>query len=161
MKHILIPTDFTIKSLKLVKAAVSRFPGEELNIILVHALEPDHSISGLLLMTKRLGVHQLYTPEFTEACEVLRNKYASVVRRIKIEFYYGNTRAYLKNFLDNRQIDAILLPEDYNLEKPSKASRDLSPELLRSGYPVFREQLQQVEQNTFTGAASLSALLPA
>lgn len=160
MKHILIPTDFTIKSLKLVSAAVRRFDGEGLEISLVHSLEPDHSISGLLMMSKRLSAHQLCSQEFTEACEVLRNKYASVIRKIRIEFYYGSGRQYLKNFLEGRKIDAILLPGDYNLKMPSKASRDLIPELARSGYPVYEENLQAVKQEEFAGA-TLSALLPA
>lgn len=161
MKHVLIPTDFSIKSLKLVNAAVARFPEEELNITLVHALEPDHSISGLLLLSKRLSVHQLCTQEFMEACEVLRNKYASAVLHIRMEFYYGTTRAYLKNFLEARKVDAILLPEGNMLKMPSKASRDLIPELRRSGYPVFGEKLHTAEQESFAGAASLSELLPA
>lgn len=161
MKHILIPTDFTIKSLKLVRAAVDRFPDETLHITLVHALEPDNSISGLLMMSKRLSVHQLYTQEFTEACEVLRNKYTSAVQHIKVEFYYGATKTYLKNFLEARKIEAVLLAKDYTLKKPSRSSKDLYPELLSSGYPVHWERLQQAEQKAFADTASLSALLPA
>ncbi|WP_118973172.1 universal stress protein [Taibaiella koreensis] len=161
MKNILIPTDFSIKSLKLVKAAVERFPEEQLQITLVHALKPDHSISGLLMLNKRLTVHQLYTAEFTEACEVLRNKYASVLKKIRIEFYYGSSKSYLKNFLEARSIDAILLARDYTLQPPSKAGRDLYPELRNSGYPVFEEPLQTATQRTLAGEASLSELLPA
>ncbi len=161
MKHILIPTDFTIKSLKLIRAAVDRFPGEALHITLVHALEPDNSISGLLMMSKRLSVHQLCPQEFTEACEVLRNKYTSVVQRIKVEFYYGATKAYLRNFLEARNIDAVLLAKDYTLKKPSKSSKDLYPELVNSGYPVHWEVLQQAAQKAFADNTSLSALLPA
>ena len=161
MKSILIPTDFSIKSLQLVRAAVERFPGTQLDITLVHALEPDHSISGLLMMTKRLGVHQLYTPEFTEACEVLRNKYASAVSRIRVEFYYGVTKRYLKDFLEARNVEAILFAGDYALKLPSKDSRNFYPELAASGYPVFHENLQRAGQKTFSESSSLSALLPA
>jgi hypothetical protein len=161
MKHILIPTDFTIKSLKLVRAAVDRFPGEVLHITLVHALEPDHSISGLLMMSKRLSAHKLCTQEFTDACEVLQNKYTSAVQRIKVEFYYGSTKAYMKNFLEARKIDAVILAKDYTLKKPSPSSRDMYPGLIRSGYPVHWEELQQSTQKAFSETASLSALLPA
>jgi len=161
MKNILIPTDFSIKSLKLVKAAVERFPGEPLQVILVHALKPDNSISGLLMLNKRLAVHQLYTQEFTEACEVLQNKYASVLKKVRIEFYYGGTKSYLKHFLEARNIDAILLAKDYTLQPPSKAGRDLYPELRNSGCPVFEESLQAAAQRTLAGEASLSELLPA
>lgn len=160
MKHILIPTDFTIKSLKLVKAAVERFPEEQLHIVLVHALRPDHSISGLLMLNKRLAVHQLYTEEFTEACEVLRNKYDSQVKKIRIEFYYGSSKSYLKHFLEARSIDAILLPGDYIFQSPSKDGRDLCPELKNSGYTVFEEHIQTTAQRTLAGEASLSELLP-
>jgi hypothetical protein len=159
MKNILIPTDFTIKSLKLINQATARFQGEELHITLVHALETDHSISGLLMLNKRLGVHRLYTEEFVSACEVLRNKYASVVRKIKIEFYYGNTKAYRNHFLDARRIDAILLPEDYKLNSPSAASRDQLAVWDKSNCPVFYEKIQFKRDHVLLEEPSISELL--
>jgi hypothetical protein len=159
MKNILIPTDFTIKSLKLINKATERFPGEELHITLVHALEPDHSISGLLMLNKRLEVHRLYTEEFVAACEVLRNKYASVVRKIKIEFYYGNTKAYRNHFLDARRVDAILLPEDYKLKSPSGASRDPLQVWVKGNCPVFYEKIQFNREHVLLEEPSISELL--
>lgn len=159
MKNILIPTDFTVKSLKLINRAVEHYNGEELNILLVHALEPDHSISGLLLLNKRLNVHRLYTDQFQEACEVLRNKYASVIRKIKIEFYYGSTRSYLNNFLEARNIDAILFAGDYELSKPSVASRDALQVWGKCNYPVIKMNIQWNKDKVYTGEHSLSELL--
>jgi hypothetical protein len=161
MKNILIPTDFNIKSLKLINKAVERFQSEELNIILVHALEPDHSISGLLMLNKRLDVHQLYTNEFVSACEVLRNKYASVVRKIKIEFYYGSTKAYRNNFLSARGIDAILFAEDYELNPPSAASQNQLKLWATCDCPVFYEKIQFKREHAPLEESSISELLHA
>jgi len=143
MKNILIPTDFTIRSLKLINCAADRFDGDKLNIILVHALEPDHSISGLLMLNKRLNVHSLYSEAFLEACEVLRNKYASVIGKIRIEFYYGSSNIYRKNFLEARHIDAIIFANDYKLTAPSAYSRDAVALWTNSNYPVFYESISQ------------------
>lgn len=159
MTNILIPTDFTIKSLNLINKATERFQGQELHITLVHALEPDHSISGLLMLHKRLGVHRLYTDEFVAACEVLRNKYASIVRKIKIEFYYGNTKAYRNHFLDARRINAVLLPEDYQLNSPSAASRDQLRIWEKSNCPVFYEKIQFSKDQVLLEEPSISELL--
>ena len=161
MKNILIPTDFSIKSLKLINRATERFQGEELNITLVHALEPDHSISGLLMLNKRLNVHRLYTEEFVEACEVLRNKYASVIRKIKIEFYYGSTKAYRNNFLAARGIDAVLFAEDYKLNIPSTASQDPLQIWATGDCPVFYEKIQFNRDHVLLEEPSISELLQA
>lgn len=161
MKNILIPTDFSIKSLKLVAAAVQRFHDQKLNVTLLHALEPDHSISGLLMLNKRLQTNHLYTEEFWEACEVLRNKYASSLQKLKVEFYYGTTTAYRNNFLQARNIDAIVLPKENFFQLPSKHSRDITKELMAADYPLYHEQVNIDIKETVTETASLTELLPA
>jgi hypothetical protein len=125
MKNVLIPTDFSVKSLKLVTAAVDRFKGELLNITLVHALEPDYSISGMLMLRKRKSGTDLYTQEFKDACEVLRNKYSSSIHKMVVDFYYGTTKYYRNSYLEGRDIHAIIFPSDYRLLLPSKASNDM------------------------------------
>lgn len=159
MKNVLIPTDFSIKSLKLINAAVERFKNEQLNIVLVHALEPDNSISGLLMLNKRLRVHELYTAEFREACEVMRNKYASVIGKIVVEFYYGTTRQYRNNFIEGRSISAVLFPADYKLALPSSASVDMKSLFGKGDFPVYFEKILSTKKKVTVEEASLSELL--
>ncbi len=158
MKNVIIPTDFSIKSLKLIHAAVNRFGNEALNITLVHALTPDNSISGLLMLTKRLDVSKLLNEDFNSACEVIRNKYGAAIHKLKIECYYGTSRQYLVNFLEVRKIDAIILPSDYTYKHAVKGSTDIMPELAGSGYPLFYESIR-TEGVQVTEDASLSELL--
>ena len=158
MKNVIIPTDFSIKSLKLIHAAVDRFGEATLNITLVHALTPDHSISGLLMLNKRLDVSKLLSEEFNAACEVIRNKYGATIHKLKTECYYGTSRHYMRSFLEARQTDAIILPADYEFKKAVKASTDIVPELASAGYPVFYETLRTAGQQV-AEEASLSELL--
>jgi len=159
MKNVLIPTDFSIKSLKLINAAVERFKDEGLNIVLVHALEPDHSISGLLLLNKRMKVHELYTQEFREACEVLRNKYASAIGKLVVDFYYGTTNYYKVNYLEGRNIDVVMFPSDYTLQLPSKASNNMQAIFGKGDYKIFYEKIQSSKQKSTVEESSLSELL--
>lgn len=124
MKNILIPTDFSLQSLKLIHAAVKKFNGQRLKIHLVHALETENSISDLLFFKKRLRANFLCSEKFVEACEVIKNKYESIISNIQIEFYFGQSNIYKKNFLEARNIDAIMLPLNYSFEKCSPASID-------------------------------------
>lgn len=159
MKNVIIPTDFSIKSLKLIHAAVSRFGNEgPLNITLVHALTPDNSISGLLMLTKRLDVSKLLNEDFNAACEVIRNKYGAAIHKLKVECYYGTSRQYMRAFLESRNIDAIILPSDYTYKYAVKASSDIVPELAGSGYTVYYESIS-TEGVQVTEDASLSELL--
>lgn len=158
MKNVIIPTDFSIKSLKLIHAAVERFGEEPLNITLVHALTPDHSISGLLMLTKRLDVSKLLSEDFNAACEVIRNKYGAKIHKLKTECYYGTSKHYMRGFLEARHTDAIILPQNYEFKKAVKASTDIIPELAGSGYPVFYETLSAASLQA-TEEASLSELL--
>ena len=158
MKNVIIPTDFSIKSLKLINAAVNLFEKETLNITLVHALVPDNSISGLLMLTKRLDVSKLLSEDFNSACEVIRNKYGATIHKLKVECYFGTSKQYMRNFLETRKIDAIVLPADYNLKQAVKASTDIVPELAGSGYPLYYESIRTTGVQV-TEDASLSELL--
>jgi hypothetical protein len=114
MKSILIPTDFTISSLRLISAATEHFKGQRLQIHLIHALEPEDSIAGLLFINRRLRLHSLYDDTFLQACEIIRNKYASVISKISIAFYLGGSENSKNNFLNARGMDAIVLPINYS-----------------------------------------------
>jgi hypothetical protein len=161
MKNVLIPTDFTIKSLKLITAAVARFKNETINVTLVHALEPDHSISGLLMLNRRMKVNEIYTQEFRDACEVLRNKYASNICRLTVDFYYGTTKYYKNSYLEGRQIDAIIFPADYKLQMPSKASNNMVNIFGKSKCAIYHEQIAYSKVKTAFEEASISELLMA
>lgn len=146
MKHILIPTDFTIASLKAVQAAVGAYEGEQLRITLFHLLEPNDI--GSLFRSMRNKHYEMITDDFNEACQILHNRHSTAISSIHIKFGFGTTVRYLENVLEGLRIDAIVHCSDLNLQETSRRSVAMLPLLLRSGYPVNTLQVPKAAQHT-------------
>jgi hypothetical protein len=139
MKHILVPTDFTIASLKAVQAAVGAYEGEQLRVTLFHLLEPNDI--GSLFRSMRNTHYQMVTDDFNEACQILHNRHSKAIASIRIKFGFGTTVRYIENFLEGLKIDAIAYCSNINLQETSPRSVAMLPLLLRSGYPVNALQI--------------------
>jgi len=151
MKHVLIPTDFTIKSLRLIAAAAELFKEASLKIYLVHAVEPDSSISNLMFFRRHSKNALSNSESFLEACQILKNKYSSIISNINIEFYFGQSNIYKKHFLEARDIDTILLPLNYKFEKCYVDSRD--------PFEVWKQKFVPVQYHSITEMAVPSGVL--
>lgn len=136
MKHVLIPTDFTIGSLQAVHAAVAAFPEEQIRISLLHLLEMPNGIGDLLMRAVRKEPTHLATSDFQKACEIILNKYGQRIHKMEAVFRYGSTRAYVQNMLEGLKIDTIVLDPEYKLSLPHSGSIKMVPLLKKSGYPI-------------------------
>ncbi len=142
MKHIVIPTDFSIRSLKMVNQVAEHFRGEEqLAITLLHTMHPPTAIIDLLFLGKKNEYNEMISEDFRDACEIIQNKYASVIKQLKVQFVYGNTRRVIKNFLEANQTSLVVLPEDFSFQYTNKNSQDAIPLLQKCGYPVLKIKL--------------------
>ncbi|WP_291907299.1 hypothetical protein [Chitinophaga sp. CB10] len=122
MKNVLIPTDFSIRSLGYVHNVVSQYPDELVNVIFVHALRMPDSIFDLVTFTRNSRHVELITADFKDGCEIIRNKYASSINQLKVEFFHGDTGVAFKNFCLANNIDVIVEPTDLEYKAPSKRS---------------------------------------
>ena len=144
MKHILIPTDFTIASLKAVQAAVGAYEGEQLKITLFHLLEPNDI--GSLFRSMRNKHYEMVTDDFNEACQILHNRHSTAISAMHIKFGFGTTVRYIENFLEGLKVDTIVHCGDIYLQETSPRSVAMLPLLLRSGYPVNTLQSPKAAQ---------------
>lgn len=127
-KTVLIPTDFSIASLNIVKNYLNGQPADvKLNIILLHGLHQTDSITGLLFYSKSRMLDELTSKEFNEGCHVLKNKYASQIRSIRKDVFSGFTQAAFNNYAEANKIDEVCIPILYNPKFKSKSSFDLLP----------------------------------
>ena len=108
MQHLLIPTDFSIKSLNVIHAFATKFAGEKVRISLFHLLQPENDITQLF-RSRRSRHMDMVSQEFYEACQILQNRYGSVINRINIEFGFGTTAAYIANLMEGLKVDAVIL----------------------------------------------------
>lgn len=121
-KNILIPTDFTIRSLRLVSQALENIPSEEVRITLFHLMDPPSGITDLLFMSEKQVKKQLVHQDFEDACDIIRNKYASAIQHFDIEILFGNSRAFLQNYIDAQAVDCIVYDKKHEYQTPAKRS---------------------------------------
>jgi hypothetical protein len=157
MKNILIPTDFSIRSLSYVHSIIAQHPYEQVNIIFMHALEMPDSLFDLITYTRNSRHTELITADFQDGCEIIRNKYSSAISQLKVEFFHGNTNAAFRNFLQAQNIDLIIQTADLEYNTPSKRSYDPAKLISKCKYPVMKIQL--LKSKPMAAKSTISALL--
>ncbi len=157
MVNVVVPTDFSIPSLDIIHNVVAKYPDERINIYLIHALRSSNSISDLLFISKRLNVGNLYDQDFMDACEIIKNKYESVLARIKIEIYYGESRKYLKSFLEHRNICAVFFAKTYRFKEISAHSQDMHLLFKNAAVPLYYETVTTGQKHKNTVQEHVSA----
>ncbi len=144
-KTILIPTDFSIESLNLVKYAAESATSERINILLTHGLRLSDSILDLLFFSRNQTISKLTNDDFNAACKILLNKYQTQVDSLSIDFFSGFTRSAFQNFLEAHKVHEILIPKSYVLNNTTTKSFDLLPFIKSSSYQVNEVQWQPIE----------------
>jgi hypothetical protein len=154
MKHVLIPTDFSIRSLRVVHGVVERFGGEPLNIVMMHAVQMPTSIMDLMMLSRRSSHQDLITADYKDACEIIRNKYSSTIQSLKTEFLIGNSKGLFKNFLLYNNIDVIVCAAKEEFRKAGENSYNPMELIKKSKYPVHYVSLTPRKEKFLVSAMS-------
>lgn len=157
MKNILVPTDLSIRSLSYLHNLAEKTDGN-VNIILMHALKMPDSILDLWTFTKSGRHHTLITGDFREACEVMKNKYATTIQSIQVEFFYGSTSPALRNFLSAHNIHEVAMPAGLPYQCPGRDSYNPESLLKKCRLPLKQLMLSKPKQIA-PSAASIAELL--
>lgn len=159
MKHILIPTDFSIHSLQPVHEALAAHAGTEVKITLLHLLRMPSGISDLLMLSRRSKPYELIREPFRDACNILKNRYASQLKDLRVEFQYGSTAAFLNNYLEATNVAAVYMLEHHPYENGHAQSADLRSAFRKIKTGLHYTQTPANERNT--GRHALADLVPA
>lgn len=142
MKKILVPTDFTVDSLIVLKQALADNQNEKLDIILVHGYELSNSISDLLFFNKHAVISSLENKAFREAKDIIRNKFESQINSIQSDIFSGYNNKAFKNYLESHNIEEAFVPVNYKLKKVHKRSFDIVPFVKNSTPKVVQVETQ-------------------
>lgn len=125
-KTIVIPTDFTVQSLNVLKAVLTKNQAkEQYDVILLHGFSLNDSIRDLLFFSKPQQIAALMSTEFEEAYEVIRNKFDSQINSLKIDLFTGYNSSAFNIYMSANEVDEIFTSE--RKQKPAhKNSFDLS-----------------------------------
>jgi hypothetical protein len=159
-KTILIPTDFTIESLNTVKGALDQAGDGKVNIILACAADPGDSITDLLFFCKSKYINSLQNDKFREACEILKNKYASQVNSFCIELFTGYRQAAFENFLQGLKVDQVFVPANYKFKLSNGRCYDLLPFCRKCTVPFSEISWGETPSLFETGNMSELYLMP-
>ncbi|HMO60607.1 MAG TPA: hypothetical protein PKC39_04360 [Ferruginibacter sp.] len=145
-KKILLPTDFSIESLNLLKSILSQNnDGWKYDIVLLHGVTLTSSISELLFFSKASLIQSLTNTDFEDACNVLKNKYASHINSIRKDIFTGFTQTSFNNYVEANRFDMACIPASYKLQIKSSKSFDVVPFIKKS-----KLKTEQIEWNMET-----------
>lgn len=125
VKKVLVPTDFTVKSLNLVVDVIENADDEQLEIVLLHGISPSDSISDMLFTSRSKVLRSLQTTEFIDSCNLIKNKFQSRIKSMYADVITGNSRAYFNNYIEANGIDEVYLPVSYKMNFRNKRSFDV------------------------------------
>lgn len=145
MAHkILLPTDFSIESLNVLKHYLQKSSKEAvLDVVLVHGQTLSDSISDLLFFSKYRILKGLNIEHFEDAVKILQNKYASKLRNVHIDIFTGHNQSAFENYLNGNRIDEIILSEKLPFKPHNKKSFDITKYALRADTPVTKLNCEQ------------------
>ncbi len=107
-KTIVIPTDFTVQSLSILKAVLGQNESQlQYDVILLHGHSLGDSIRDLLFFSKPQQIAALMNTEFEEAYEVIRNKYDSQISSLRIDLFTGYNLSAFNTYLEANRVDLI------------------------------------------------------
>lgn len=147
-KTILIPTDFSVKLLKLVCQAMDNNPDEAVNLVLFHRIVLSGSITDLLFYSKEKILRTLDTREFKDSCKIILSKYESSIESFRIELFTGFNGNAFRNFLEGNQIDEVYRPVNYKMKLRDPRSLDVLPLLAKCPVPTVDVTMNSYEHKS-------------
>lgn len=132
MKNILIPTDFSLTSISLIKNALNHYDDKRLNVVLVHGYNLTDSITDLLFFSKTREIDAMMSSDFKDGLMILKNHFASRINRIDVELYTGFTKNAFKKMIKARGVTDAFIFQNYQAQKANRNSFDITPLLQKS-----------------------------
>ncbi|MBS3954387.1 MAG: hypothetical protein KGZ88_15670 [Methylomicrobium sp.] len=131
-RTILVPTDFSMESLSLVKQTMDTSNNDTLHFILTHCLFLSDEPVELLYFSKTELIRSLKSAAFNRACKAIRERYPVEKMRITTELFTGLNQTAFNHFIDANQIDEAVIPKQYSPTLNLKSSFNPLPFIRKS-----------------------------
>lgn len=133
IKTVLVPTDFCVASLNVLKSLLKNSPEDcKYNIILIHGYRLPDGISQLLFFSKSKAIGSLCDQQFDEACTILKNKFSSQIVSVRKDIFTGYNQAAFRNYIEANEITEAYFSSDYKMNLSGKHSFDILPFIKKS-----------------------------
>jgi len=157
-KTILIPTDFTVESLNLVKQSCIDHQDEKINIVLIHAINMSNTITDLLFFSKNKVIEKLSHESFHEGCSILLNRFSETVNSFRKELFSGYNQSAFNNFIEANQIDKVYVPEEYEFKFNNDMSENIMPYIKNANLIKVSVNWESIKHSSDSNTTGLSQL---
>lgn len=149
---ILIPIDFSVASLNILKEALRLNQATKRSYILVFEMNLGDSITDLLFLSKTMLIESCSNPTFVEGLEILKSKYSEGINSLRIEPFYGFTKASFKNFLNANQVVEAYMPPKEIVIKRHKDLKFITTQIYKLNVPTtiveWQSDFEEKSKNT-------------
>lgn len=132
MKTLLIPSAFDRESIVVAETALQAIEGD-VRLLFVHLFRMPDGVHDLLFSSYRKADYKYVTDRFRRDAEELRDQYSYKLKEVKWDFFYGNTMALFKNYLQYYDVRAIVYSESLGVRELNKNSMDILAIARKSG----------------------------
>lgn len=133
MKKILVPTDYTQRSIDLAARAAKAID-TKIDIYLFHAFEMPDSLMDAMTNTH----HNLITEELRVQCKRIKGQNANI-NHISFRALHGTTSVAFRNYAEANEIDLIVLPPEYKFIPVVNKSVNPLHMFRKSGIPILSD----------------------
>lgn len=136
---ILIPTDFTISSLNILKIVLERINQNQnsvkVEIILIFGRNQSQSITDLLFYSPYKIIKDRQNKLFEDGLAIITNHFESLIKNIDFEVFSGFTQNSFNNLIQARNIKTAFIPKTYHLIL-SKQEFNIIPYIKKSSLKI-------------------------
>lgn len=145
-KKIIVPTDFSVESLSVLRLALQDLKhDEQADVLLVHGMRAEDSITELLFFSKRKLIESLTNDAFNEACKILGNKFSERINSFRIDIFRGFTQRAFDTYVDAERVDIIYMAASTSeMRQVTNGSFDVRPFIRHSQVPVREVSLNEI-----------------
>jgi hypothetical protein len=135
-RKIVVPNDFSVKPLILLKKIMEEDPNHNFEIMLLNGVYTPNCVSSLLFYNKTRVVKENENQMFVSARDLLKQKFRPRIKSFYSEVITSKSRFALNAFLKSNGIQEIYLPEGMKFEFNQRDNFDPIPLLRKASIPV-------------------------
>jgi len=129
LKRVLIPTDFSVNSLRIVLEFLENHTAEEqleLELVLVYGLQLSDSITSLLAFNKEDCLADLQSEDFIKGCEIIRTRYKDKLTELYADVLTSKNPRYLQNYIKGHRIQQVIILEGLSFSPTARHNFDVN-----------------------------------
>ncbi len=124
-RKILVPNDFSVRPLILLKRILEQNEEDHFDITLLHGIYPPDSITDLLFYNKKKLMKEKETSHYLQACDLFKNKFYSRISSFQADIIASPRKHAMNDLLEVSGIEEVFIPEGIDMDFSGRQSFDV------------------------------------